>query len=267
MVITEVILSLIICKNLISGFDAVSLIDSTINIDNFIDYLFIQIFTCNTDWPHNNMRIWNAEEMKRKWEWIAYDFDFTFCDANTYSDFFTMLDTNNMLDQDKYNVFLTFFKFFIKNTTLKNRMFSRIQDLLNYDFKPENSRKVLDKLISQKEDLLPKQLSRWPNSLQNYNQNIEDLKTFIQKRPLAILMNAANTFFSNGLSQVTIKANIDDAGKFDINSNKDIEGIDGLFFRELPITVIAKPNEGYKFVGWSSGGILHRNKFYPDLKY
>lgn len=37
-----------------------------IDMDNFIEYCAINIFICNTDWPHNNVRVWKYSNGKYK---------------------------------------------------------------------------------------------------------------------------------------------------------------------------------------------------------
>lgn len=37
-----------------------------VDMDNFLEYCAINIFLCNTDWPHNNVRLWRAPDGKYK---------------------------------------------------------------------------------------------------------------------------------------------------------------------------------------------------------
>ena len=37
-----------------------------VDMDNFLEYCAINIFLCNTDWPHNNVRLWKAADGKYK---------------------------------------------------------------------------------------------------------------------------------------------------------------------------------------------------------
>ena len=54
-----------------------------IDIDNYISYHVAQLFIANTDWPHNNMRVWRSKGAQNgeyghdgKWRWMLYDADF-----------------------------------------------------------------------------------------------------------------------------------------------------------------------------------------------
>lgn len=37
-----------------------------IDMDNFLEYCAINVFVCNTDWPHNNVRVWKYSDGKYK---------------------------------------------------------------------------------------------------------------------------------------------------------------------------------------------------------
>ena len=44
-----------------------------VDIDNFIDYIVLETFIANNDWPANNMRCWKMEG--GKWRWMFFDGD------------------------------------------------------------------------------------------------------------------------------------------------------------------------------------------------
>jgi len=44
-----------------------------IDIDNFIDYIILETFIANSDWPANNMRCWKMDE--GRWRWMFFDGD------------------------------------------------------------------------------------------------------------------------------------------------------------------------------------------------
>lgn len=59
---------------------------SKIDLENFMQYSALNLFTCNTDWPHNNVRLWrytgeyNTElpETDGRWRFTLRDMDFSF---------------------------------------------------------------------------------------------------------------------------------------------------------------------------------------------
>ncbi|MDL2241475.1 CotH kinase family protein, partial [Bacteroidales bacterium OttesenSCG-928-L03] len=84
-----------------------------VDVDNMINYFFIQIYYGNTDWPHNNLKTWKTID-NGKWRWILFDTDFGFTTAN-YDAFnwtftsgaisgkvFTRLMQNNQTYRDQF---------------------------------------------------------------------------------------------------------------------------------------------------------------------
>jgi len=47
-----------------------------IDIDQFINYMILQMYVSNTDWPHNNMVMWRPRTTNAKWRFILKDLDF-----------------------------------------------------------------------------------------------------------------------------------------------------------------------------------------------
>ncbi len=46
-----------------------------VDIESFIDYVILETFIGNRDWPANNMRCWSAEGPYQKWRFIFFDGD------------------------------------------------------------------------------------------------------------------------------------------------------------------------------------------------
>ena len=51
-------------------------LSSIVDIDNFIDYMILETFVANLDWPANNNRCWQMED--GKWRWMFFDGDAAF---------------------------------------------------------------------------------------------------------------------------------------------------------------------------------------------
>lgn len=69
-----------------SDFEKVfSEIEQSMDLDSFAEYMALNMYLCNTDWPHNNVKIWrySGEPIDRieitdgKWRFMYRDMDFT----------------------------------------------------------------------------------------------------------------------------------------------------------------------------------------------
>ena len=52
-------------------------LQSQIDIDEYINYQILEIYSDNIDWPHNNIRWWRAHD-DGQWRWMVYDLDAAF---------------------------------------------------------------------------------------------------------------------------------------------------------------------------------------------
>ena len=104
-------------------------IDKWIDIDNFIDYQFLEIFIANYDWPNNNMKCWKPQKEGAKWRWIFYDGDAAL--RSTEKDSYDhALDTGS--DPWPTNATSTLFlRKLLANPTFHAKFFSRAEYLLN----------------------------------------------------------------------------------------------------------------------------------------
>lgn len=70
-------------ENRLSVYDEVS---SRIDLENFMQYCALNLFVCNTDWPHNNIRLWRytgepdpaVRESDGRWRFTLRDMDFAY---------------------------------------------------------------------------------------------------------------------------------------------------------------------------------------------
>lgn len=221
-----------------------------IDLNSFTEYFFIQFYSANYDWPHRNSKIWNSPSKSLKWKWIPYDFDESFLHYHINSSLFERIEDSS-LGIDKYNVFYPIYKKVLESNTLRNSIFSRFQDLLNYTFQHEKILPIFNQLVLERNSEITKQKQRWPNSLINYEENLDGIRLFIEKRPLVLLNQVVDLFYKEGLSKFKLITNITNAGTFNFNSLSFVDSISGLFIKELPLTITAKPNKGYKFIGWN----------------
>lgn len=92
-----------ICKTAIEADDSTydevytNITENYIDIANFIEYTAINLFVCNTDWPHNNIRIWRYDG--GKFNFATRDMDFAFGRYECYvlPEIYTMADTDTFM--------------------------------------------------------------------------------------------------------------------------------------------------------------------------
>ena len=98
-----------LCTTALSASDAdydaaFSALSEKMDIDSFMQYMAFNLYLANTDWPHNNVRLWRYkgaaqpgnEYSDGKWRFAARDMDFCFgrYEAKHSSDLYSLADTD-----------------------------------------------------------------------------------------------------------------------------------------------------------------------------
>jgi hypothetical protein len=161
-------------------------VESLLNIDNTIDYYIAQICLANTDFPEHNNRIWRLNSDGEKWRWLFYD-----CEAGMHFSESDKLLAYLNAPEDRENTpewAVLILKSLLVNKTFQKQFYARFLYLLNSTFSPGT---VLDKIDSYQKfyaPLMNEHIYRWdnPNSLYKWDENIETIRQFAQRRPVYI---------------------------------------------------------------------------------
>lgn len=167
---------------------------SQIDIDNFIDFNIAQMFFSNRDWPANNSKHWKTT-VDGKWRWILYDLDAGFGSPNKNM----LMHNTSEADSDwptgeRHTVL---FRGLISNNKLKSRFIKRYKELLETTFKPERMYEILNDLMQEYGDEMPRHLMRWgyPSSITKWRYDVEtEIGEFFNSRP-CIVKEHIESFF------------------------------------------------------------------------
>jgi hypothetical protein len=107
-------------ENNLSNIDNYTALSNMIDIDSYIDYIIIQTYICNTDWPVGNAKWWRDKSSANyiKWRWVVYDTDLAL-----------ISDVNKVWIGDLYGNYYNNNKkdgFFIFNNLIKNTVFKKL---------------------------------------------------------------------------------------------------------------------------------------------
>lgn len=155
-----------------------------IDMENFIDFQIAHIFVGNIDWPQNNVRLWRVKTNKSdsppndgKWRWVFFDADRSLGETVNVSH-------NNLADAINRSENFIFNKL-LQNQTFKKQFIERFSELLDKNFKYENSSKVFLDIKKLYEPEMEKHLSRW-NIIQSktaWEQNCQVVLDYLKMRP------------------------------------------------------------------------------------
>ena len=240
-----------------------------IDIDNYITYQIAQIYIDNTDWPGNNVKLWNSPETK--WRWILYDTDFAFGRPWEAPPFYTndtlsfaLYPYGNEWPNPSWSTLLA--RKLMENTNFKNKFINQLADELNGRFKPENVRPHVEALANSVASEISQHFQHWSNwdnrseywrslvmlsSYEEWELEVDKILDFTDNRPPSIIGHFQNYFGINGMFNLNVSINNTDAGSVKLNSlTIDTSNWQGEYFDSIPVSLTAIPNEGFEFVRW-----------------
>jgi CotH kinase protein/Lamin Tail Domain/Secretion system C-terminal sorting domain/Chitobiase/beta-hexosaminidase C-terminal domain len=231
-------------------------IKNLIDIESFIDYNIIQIYSANTDWPGNNNKFWKEKNVNGKWRWILFDTDFGFgwisgedYAHNTLS--FALEPNGPEWPNPPWATYIL--RKLIENQSFNKEFINRFSDLFNTSLKAENVIKKLSQFEEQIKYEIPNHLEKWNQfTYSQWEDNIFIMEKFAALRIPYLSIFIQNQFDLDGRG--TIKLNISDSnsGKIQINSiMPDSYPWQGDYFLGSHIKLIANSNPGFLFREWS----------------
>jgi len=226
---------------------------SQIDIESFTDYFASQIFYANHDWPGNNIRYWKTTDPASKWRWIMYDTDFGMGGINgsAFSNSLSYATDPNGPGWPNPSWSTLILRKLLENAGFRDQFVNRFADLMNSTFLPERVNKAIDEKRDAISDEMIAQLKRWnAGSQATWLANVQILKSFANARPAYVFTHIKQKFGFQ--AQEIITANTDSvAGTIKLNSlNLNKFPWKGSYFPNVPITLTAIPNAGYRFLRW-----------------
>ena len=247
--------------------------EEVIDIPTWIDYLTTSLYGGNIDWINNNVRIWRTRTngydpdapfgLDGRWRWILFDVDLAF-DFQRYG-----YQTHNTIDWlgEQSELFSTL----IRSDTFQIQFLERYNDLLNTIYSEEHVLTMIDQLEAIYEPEMPRMVDRWPNfeSVENWHEEVEVLRTFAAERPTHVRNHMAQMYDLGAPVEVTVA--LPDLSTGDITLNTlEADSLrkhspatcsltpdtcfKGFYFPALPITLTAHPAEGRTFSHWKVNG-------------
>jgi hypothetical protein len=224
-----------------------------IDIDEYINYLITQMYFANTDWPGNNQKYWRQRSTNSKWRWVLFDVDFSMgiYDFNPAIDMFTFVTEENGPDWPNPPWSTFQIRKLFESEEFRDQFLGQYMMHLNTTFQPDRVIGVIDSLRDNIKEAFPAHIARWgePWSMEQWEANIELLRTFARLRPESVWENMRR-YFSLG-SVIEIKLVADTGGMIHMNGYAVPDGrMNGRSFAGTPLDLQASPDIGNKFARW-----------------
>lgn len=270
------------------------------DMDNYIDYNIIHIYTRNTDWPGNNVRYWRYLDgdpfedlpygQDGRWRWMVFDLDFGFGLDFDYVHNSGSAYGGNNAQHNTLNFALelngpdwpnppwstALLRNLMENEGFKNKFIDRFTDHLNTTFRADRVTAVLDSLELVYEAEIDEHIHRWREpSISHWENDLSVIREFAEQREDALRNMISNRFELGSSETITLSVNEPGKGTIKVNSmllTSSVDGIDGTvfpwsgtYFSEQPVRVIAFPEAGYQFDGWTGDNTSASDTLYVTL--
>jgi hypothetical protein len=148
-------------------------VKSMIDIDSFIDYMSLMIYSGNQDWIWSNSRAWKRKEVGAQWRWMLDDLDQGFKSSVTDVNSFKTIE-------NKRSTLVKSFFLLLEDMTFKKAFKDRFNLLLDTLFSPANMRKQIDKILDERKEYIVQ--GKWKISQSTLDQYIQSLYDFADRR-------------------------------------------------------------------------------------
>jgi len=219
-------------------------INEYLDIEDYTHYIITQIYIANWSYKHN-IKTWRKNNVTDGFKWLLFDTDRGY--TNAMKEVFQLV-----YDCD------TIFKQLVQNVDYRNHLIQQTCSHMNATFRKSCVTGTIDSLRNKILDEMPDHINRWApeggvQSMDAWEEAIEVLTDFAKERQ-DILGSRINDFFSlDGTVEVNLKKTSERGGHVYIE-DVPIPYSDSVhtYFRNIPVTLVAKPKLGYEFIGWEN---------------
>lgn len=241
--------------------------------ESFTDAHILNIFIRNTDWPGNNIKYWKRmggykpnekKGLDGRWRWFVHDTDFGFgldfiyvpgVEEGPAHNTLAMATAANGPSWPNPSWSTLILRKLLENSEYKKHFILRFSDLLNTEFKSENTVAKLNAFEDEYSPEINEHIHRWrrPVNKNEWISNIALMRSFATQRPNYVRTHIKEYFNLQESHTITLQTAEGIGGSIKINTitPNTQESWSGLYFKDIPITLEAIPETGYEFSHWS----------------
>ncbi|MBG16179.1 MAG: hypothetical protein CL853_07485 [Crocinitomicaceae bacterium] len=236
-------------------------VDSLYNWKSLVDYFCLNSYIVSMDWLNWNTAWWRGLDPsgdKKKWRYALWDMDATFGhyinytgipDETANADPCNPETLPNPGGQGHTEILIKL----MDNPVFEQFYISRFIDLGNTVYSCDYMIAHLDSLIALIEPEMPGQVAKWGGSITTWNNNVQNLKDFINDRCIAITQGMIDCYNLSGPHELIFEVDPPLSGQIKANSIwLPSYPFTGTYYGNIDILLRANANNGYTFDYWES---------------
>ena len=231
------------------------LVASRIDLQEYINWMTVNIYIANRDWPGNNHKFWKAREDGR-WRWLMFDLDYGFGfrmdeDGYTHDSFGFATETGGP-DHPNPPWSTLLFRKLLQNEGFKKKFLSTYLTHVYGSFEPAWCNHVLDSLSAIIETEIAYNQARWGRTVGQWEDYLQQLREYAVNRH-GFMPAYVKNYFNLRSQEVSVVVTNPDPLKGKAKVNEAIIQMYPLnlqTYSELPLSVQAVPGPGFRFSHW-----------------
>jgi len=271
-------------------------VKNRIDVGNYIDYVSTEIYSGNTDWPGNNIKMWRSVYTNTapdapyghdaRWRWMLYDTDLgmgaDFIYVPGHSEFanYNSLEhataVNGVHFSNKTNATLMLRRL-LENNDFRAEFVRRFSDHLNSAFRADRVTNQHAVMAAKLAPEMAEHTRRWRQPV-NWSNDLQRVRDYATLRTDAVWGHLQSFFSLGGRRMLTVNVSDVNEGFVQVNSiaiTPDLPGVSaavypwsGSYFTNTTVILTAKPKPGHTFVKWVNGitgATLSTNEVYSFI--
>lgn len=175
---------------------------SSVDIEEFIDYMLLELFVANRDWPANNARCWGASG--RPWRWIFFDGDYSM-DDRSFDRYANLVCDDPEISYPTSPRATLLIRKILFNGTWRQKSVDRLCQLAKSHFSAPRCKALVDEIRATLEPELAYQMARfnYPESKQVWMDDLAFIDDYLLRNSNLIARNYRN-FLDNGMAETDV---------------------------------------------------------------
>ena len=236
--------------NLAANIDKAGVYDEIrqlLDVDEFINYMAVELYLGNDDWPDNNVKAYRSQ-LDGRFRFICFDLDYTF---NPWGRSISSLNTYSQSNSDRVEM-VAMFLYLLRNEDFRKQFIDTFCLVAGSVFEVERANSIIDELLANVKPMtdLMKQKGI---SAGHYPENAATkIKNELSNR-LSKLISNLQQYSPMKLSgakkhTITLAADVEGANLYVNGLQVPYAYFNGQLF--APVRLEAKAPAGYTFSGW-----------------
>lgn len=236
------------------------------DMQSFIDYMSVEMYICNNDWPDNNIALWrtrsvdkNSEYGDGRWRFMLYDTEYSTGEYNsgTCAYYYDSLSAIIKLEKDDGYYSHMLFSL-LKNADFKRQFINSFLDITYINFRQRNWESKLSQYQNAYSTHFSDHYARFNNgSVNSATSRYSQVYGFLKRRQsyaAGFLGDACN--IRGSLEKIKINIKNSTGGSLILNGKEiDLTPFSndtyiGYYYINYPISLEAVADEGYYLADW-----------------